>query len=360
VPSAPRPGTLGSLMRAAALIALASLLGTGCMGARYLPQAVGGQLALMTGSRRLGRVIADPETPPATAALLAEVPEIRAFGAARGLTPGRSYRRYVDLHREHAVWVVSGSRPLAFEPKVYWFPIAGSFAAVGWFSEARAERHVARLERRGWDADAFGADAYSTGGWFRDPVVSTMLAPGPAAAGTLANVLLHESVHATVLVPGQTAFDESLATFVADELSLEYLAERFGPASAELEAYRAADAAWRARLARLLDAYAALAALYASDRPEAEKLREKAALLGALTRELALERPANNATLLGVKLYGTGTAELGELLAACGRDWRRFLAAVGSLRPRDFPAPQTEDFAPVIEALVSWRCEPLR
>ena len=344
----------------AALVALASLLCTGCMGARYLPQAVGGQLALMTGGRRLGRVIADPDTPRETAALLAEVPGIRAFGATRGLTPDRSYRRYVDLHREHAVWVVSGSRPLAFEPRVYWFPIAGSFAAVGWFSEARAERHVARLERRGWDADAFGADAYSTGGWFRDPVVSTMLAPGPAAAGTLANVLLHESVHATVLVPGQSWFDESLATFVADELSFEYLAERYGPASAELDAYRAADAAWRARLARLLEAHAALAALYASDRPEAEKLRQKASLLAALTRELALDRPANNATLLGVKLYGTGMPELAALLAACGRDWPRFLGAVGSLRPRDFPAPQTEDFAPVVDALVSWGCSPLR
>lgn len=347
-------------MRAAALATLAALLCTSCMGARYLPQAVGGQLALMTGGRRLGRVIAAPDTPRETAALLGEVPGIRAFGAARGLGPSRSYRRYVALDREHAVWVVSGSRPLAFEPKVYWFPIAGSFAAVGWFAEARAERHVARLERRGWDADAFGADAYSTGGWFRDPVVSTMLAPGRAAVGMLANVLLHETLHATVLVPGQTAFDESLASFVADELTLEFLAERFGPASAELDAYRAADAAWRARLTRLLDVHATLEALYASERPEVEKLREKAAILGALTRELELDRPANNATLLGVKLYGTGLAELGELLAVCGRDWPRFLQAVGSLRPRDFPAPQTEDFTPVVEALVSWGCKPLR
>jgi predicted aminopeptidase len=314
----------------------------------------------MLGGERIDRVLADPTTPPEVAALLGEVAPIRAFGVRNGLTRSRSYRRYVALDREYVVWFVTGSRPLAFEPKVYWFPIAGSFAGVGWFRQARADRHVARLERRGWDAAARGASAYSTAGWFRDPVVSSMLSTGPAAPGELANVLLHESLHATVLVPNQTTFDESLASFVADTMTLEYLTERFGATSPELRAYRDADAAWRRRQARELAAYEALAALYASPLPDAEKLREKRELLAALDRDLGSTEPANNASLLGAKLYGTGQEDFAALLSTCGHDWPRFLAAVSSLRPRDFAARQQQDVASVAQTLVRWGCEPLR
>ncbi|MBN2194009.1 MAG: aminopeptidase [Polyangiaceae bacterium] len=347
-------------MRSAVLIGLASLALAGCMGVRYLPQAAAGQLGLMTHGKRIGRAIADPATPDTTAVLLAEVPGIAAFAVRNGLDPGRSYRRYVALDREYAVWFVAGSQRLSFEPKLYWFPIVGSFAGVGWFSEARAARHVARLERQGWDAYSRGAAAYSTAGWFRDPVVSSMLVEGPASVGVLANTVLHEWLHATVLIPGQTYFNESLAVFVADEMTFEYLEERFGPSSSEVAGYRLAYDTQRARSERVLSAYHTLETLYATEAPEAEKLQTKSEILASLGRELELEKPVNNAALLGVKLYGTGRAEFTELLAVCGHDWPRFVAVLKSLHPRDFPAAQVEDLAPVLETIVAWGCEPFR
>lgn len=347
-------------MRSVALLLLASLTLSACMGARYLPQAGAGQLSLMLRGQRLERAVADPETPPEIAHLLSEVPRILAFARREGLEPSHSYQRYVALDRDAVVWLVTGSHPLAFTPKVYWFPIVGSFAGVGWFDVERAERHVARLQRQGWDATARGASAYSTGGWFRDPVVTSMFVLGPTAVGELANVLLHETLHATVLVPGQTYFDESLASFVADQMTPAYLAERFGPDAPELVAYRAAAARQRERQAQVLATYQRLEILYASDQPDTDKLREKARILAALARELGLQRPPNNASLLGAKLYGSGQDELDALLATCDGDWPRFLRAVGSLRPRDFAAPQREDFTPVIDTLIAWNCSPLR
>lgn len=344
--------------RLAAVLLVLGLL-PGCMGVRYIPQAASGQLDLMVRGRKIEKVVKDARTPPDVAALLAEVAPVRDFAAARGLRLGHSYRRYVPLDREYAVWFVTGSDPLAFEPQVYWFPIAGSFAGVGWFKERRATRHVARLERRGLDAASRGASAYSTGGWFRDPVVSTMFFPGPAGRGDFVNTLLHESLHATVLIPDQTTFNESLASFVADTMTAEYLAARFGAGAPELTAWEAYAARARSREARVLSAYDELAALYASALEDRVKLAQKRAILAQLAADLELEQAPNNASLLGAKLYGTGSEDLRALLDACDHDWPAFLAAVGSLRPAHFGVAQREDIGPVVQNLVAWRCQPL-
>ena len=343
----------------ALLILLGAGLLSGCMGLRYIPQAATGQLRLMTGGAKLKKAMADPDTPREVARLLGEVEPVLTFATERGLRPSKSYRRYVALDREYVVWFVTGSDPLAFDPKVYWFPIAGSFAGVGWFKEQRALRHVSRLERQGLDAASRGASAYSTGGWFRDPVVSSMLGSGPAAAGDFANVLLHETLHATVLVNGQTYFNESLASFVADTLTPEYLALRFGAHSVEVSAYRELMQVQLDREARVLAAYNELELLYASALDPWAKLAKKQLVLAKLQSDLELEHRPNNASLLGAKLYGTGKSEFAQLLVACHHDWPRFVAAVSSLRSRHFGVAQLEDFGPVVRNLIAWQCEPL-
>ncbi len=345
--------------RLCVLVVVASAVLSGCMGARYLPQAALGQARLMTTGTRLEKAIEDPATPPHVAALLGEVQPVLAFGSARGLHHSRSYQRYVEFDRDYVVWLVTGSDPLAFEPKVYWFPIVGSFAGVGWFREERGARHVARLERHGFDAACRGAVAYSTGGWFRDPVVSSMLRTGPAAVGDFANTLLHEALHATVLINGQTYFNESLASFVADTMTPEYLAQRLGPDAVELSAYLDLVRRQRRYERLVLAAYSELETLYSSPLDAAAKLDQKRAILNQLQQELQLSDPPNNATLLGAKLYGSDLSSFQQLLVACAGNWGRFLDAVGSLRRHHFSAPQQERFGPVLENLIAWRCEPL-
>jgi predicted aminopeptidase len=170
---------------------------------------------------------------------------------------------------------------------------------------------------------------------------------------------LHETLHATVLVKDQTYFNESLATFVADTMTPEYLAERFGAESIQASAYAQLMRWQRERVALVLRAYSDLEALYSSPLDEPTKLAKKRAILDQLQADLQLPRPPNNASLLGAKLYGTGMEEFEQLLLACRGDWPHFMAAVGSLRPKHFGTAQLEAFGPVLENLIAWRCEPL-
>src|SRR6202044_894608 len=130
---------------------------------------------------------------------------------------------------------------LRFHPKTWWFPIVGRVPYLGWFDRDAAHDFADELREEGWGAGVGAPEAYSTLGWFDDPVLSTMLSDGDEALGELVNVVLHESVHATLYVDGQTRFNESLAEFAAGKLTLTYLDARYGPASHEEEAYLDAE-----------------------------------------------------------------------------------------------------------------------
>ena len=302
-------------------------------------------------ARPIVRVASDPRTDARTRRLLWEVRRIKRYGEHVGLKATRNYEAYVALDRPAVVWVVSACRPLAFEPKTWRFPVVGSFTYLGWFGEADARTHAADLDEEGWDVYVRGAPAYSTVGWFRDPVLSTMLGRSPHAMGDLVNVVLHESVHATVYVPGQSPFNESVASFVADRLTLDYLAARWGPASDERSAYGTAERARAERVLRLHETYVRLQRLYASQAPSQDKLRDKHAILDALAAELSTERPINNAHLIQFRTYRTGEDAFARLLGRCRGDWGRFMAAVGQLGPADFGSDHRENLDSVLDAL---------
>lgn len=325
---------------------LASLTTLFTLPGCYLGQAALGQLELIQRARPIDRAMADLGQPEHVRRLLREVPRIKAFAIARGLTPTASYERYVPLDREAVVWVVTACAPLAFEPKVWSFPIAGSFTYLGWFDRAAAEAHAATLAAEGLDTYVRGAGAYSTLGWFADPILSTMLPDSVEDLGDLVDVVLHESVHATVYVNGQSTFNEGLASFVAEALTHEYLEAESAPALAR---YAEGQARARARSERLHAAYLALEALYAADRSEADKRAEKARILSALAAELRFARPPNNATLVQFRTYRAASPAFARAFEACGRDWRRFLERMGRLRPADFGEEQTEALDFIVE-----------
>lgn len=346
--SCPRPSLRHRT--APALLALALTVLGGCFHARYLTQATGGQLDLLQRARPIDQVLADPDTDPRTAILLAEVGHILDFARAQGLASQGNYQRYVELDRPAVVWMLTASRPLAFEPKNWWFPIVGSFPYLGWFDWRAARRYGAELAGD-WDVAIRPVHAYSTGGWFPDPVLSTMLSDGDDAFRYLTNILLHELVHANVLVYGQSTFNESLASFVGDAMTADYLAARFGAGSAEVQAFALELADEQLRGERLQKAYAELEALYASELPDATKRERKDAITRQLQLDLDLIDQPNNASLSGFATYNAGRAELAALFATCGRDWPRFLALMNTLESDDFPEDQTEDIGPVIDKL---------
>lgn len=334
------------------LIAGAAFL-AGCTGPAYLLQAGEGQLDLLCRARPIERAIQDPRTPPRVRELLGEVGAIKKFGTRFGLTPTSSYETYVALDRSRVVYVTSASDPLAFKGRKWRFPIVGTVPYLGWFDRDDARRFAEELKAEGLDVELRGAAAYSTLGWFSDPVLSTMLPDGPGARSGLVDVVLHESVHATVYVPGQSTFNESLAEFVSEGLTEEYL--RSHGLLPELAAYRTSQVDSARRRKRMHDAYVELDALYKSARPREEKLATKATILKALKEELGLARIPNNATLLQSKTYGSESDHFEKLFDKCG-SWERFWKAVRAIEGGAFGGDQATTFGPVLAAVGEKMC----
>jgi predicted aminopeptidase len=337
----------------AGVVAAALLLG-GCLMTRYLSQAASGQLRLLGQARPIDEVIADPETPERTRVLLGEIAGIKAFGARQGLDTSKNYTRYVEVPASGTVWFVGAAPPLSFEPRSWCFPVAGCFTGLGWFDEEEALRHRDQLQRDGWDAMARPAGAYSTGGWFPDPVVSSMLSPLDDAYAELANVLLHESVHATVLIPDQMYFNEGLAEYVGDALTDVWLVERFGDDAPERAAWIASQAERRQRVDRSFVAYQELDILYKSARTDAAKLAAKAEIIDRLVEDLGLWNRPNNASLVELRLYKAHYDGFARAGAACGGT-RGLIEAADTLGKRDFTEPLQEDLTAVLKTIEA-RC----
>jgi predicted aminopeptidase len=338
------------------LISALGWSGGGCLQLRYVSQAGFGQLELYEKARPIADALRDPEVDLRTKMLLGEVARIKAFALSRGLQSKRNYEDYVDLERSQIVWFITASRPLAFAPKVWNFPIAGSFPYLGWFRYQAAVRFRDQLLRAGWEVYMRPVRAYSTGGWFRDPVLSTMLSEGDDAYRSLANVILHELVHANILVIDQSTYNESLASFVADAMTLEYLSERFGAGSAEVHAYQTMLDEAQTAGQRLYETYQELARVYESAASPAVKRARKRDLIDRLQRDFAFVQRPNNALLMGFRTYNAGQKELAQLFECASRSWPRFLAMAASLTSESFPQPQHEDIGPVIAALSGSSC----
>jgi predicted aminopeptidase len=339
--------------RSHALAACLSFTIAGCVEADYLLHAIEGQLDLACRARSIESAAADDDLDPRTRALLADVPRMKAFAVESGLEPTSSYETLVGLDRPSVVYVVSAAPPLSLEPKRWWFPVAGNVPYLGWFDKNLAIQQARWLEAEGWDVDVRGASAYSTLGWFDDPVLSSMIEDADDALAELANVILHESVHATVYVPGQSSFNEGLATYIGDELTVRYLDARFGPNSPALAAWLDGEARGREIRQRFHRGYQELSALYASDRPDAEKLAKKKAILADIQTEVRFRRPINNATLAGYSTYHSSREDFARLWEACAREPRRMIDVTKTLRAEDFPEPNAEVLTKTIDAMVT-------
>lgn len=193
----------GLLRRWAWLGALALL--AGCDTAAYYLQAVRGQAEMWQATRPIEDVLADPQAPKALKARLEYAMRVREFASTQlALPDNSSYRGYADLKRPYVVWNVFATDAFSVRPRQWCFPIAGCVAYKGYFSRAEAEAAAAELERRGDDVFIGGVPAYSTLGYFNDPVLNTFIHYPQAE---LARLIFHELAHQVAYVPGDTAFN---------------------------------------------------------------------------------------------------------------------------------------------------------
>jgi predicted aminopeptidase len=322
---------------------------TGCVAVQAAAQSTEGELQLLASRKPIPAIIANPNTPARVRRLLAQIPKVKRFGESQGLTATENYEEYVRLHKSAVVYVVTACEPLRFQAKTWSFPIAGSFPYLGWFVQASAVGYAHELESDGWDVDVRGASAFSTLGWFHDPVLSTMIGSGPEALGNLVNTVIHESVHATLHIEGQAPFNESLASFVADRLTPIYLKSA---RPSEREAWLAQQELYRSIQNELHLAYNNLEQIYDSPATDLEeKRRQKQALLEELALKLQWKRRITNATLMGFRTYDVGGKGFAALLESCKDDFRCFFDRLRTLKAKSFARQQQEDFDELIERL---------
>lgn len=194
---------------------------TGCRSVGYYQQAIAGQYEILSRQRPIKEVIADPQTRPVLRTRLQLVLDLRAYAASElKLKPDGHYLRYADLGRRYVVWNVYAAPEFSLEPKRWWYPVVGSLKYRGFFSEKDARDYAAVLEKEGYDVYVGGVDAYSTLGYFKDPVLNTFIHND---APDLAELLFHELAHQRVFAKGDTDFNEAFATTVGQEGARRWL-----------------------------------------------------------------------------------------------------------------------------------------
>jgi predicted aminopeptidase len=304
-----------AMIRLATAISLSALAATttGC-SAPYYWQAIGGQLELLRKREPIEEVIADESADPQLKATLARIETMRRFAVDELLLPSNdSYTSYVALDRPYVVWNVVATPEFSVDPERWCFPFAGCVAYRGYFDKASADRFAAKLAADGFDVHGGGSTAYSTLGYFDDPVLSTMVAGGEPY---VASLLFHELAHQQLYIKGDSEFSEAFAMVVEEVGTERWLTSHGTPA--DLERYRARRER-REQFGELIATQQArLRALYASGAPPEELRAGKERAFATLRTEYEALRtawagntdydawfaqPLNNATLASVATY---------------------------------------------------------
>lgn len=327
----------------AALAAVVVLVVAATPLGRYLVRAAWEEGKILARRRSIERLVADPATSPPLRAPLELVVRARAFARdSLGLRPGDSFTTYSQLERDTLVLVLSAARRDTLAAYTWWFPVVGRLPYKGYFDVAAAQREGAAMRARGFDTYLRPASAFSTLGWFNDPLLSTTLRQDSV---DLVNTVIHEITHNSLFVRGAVAFNESYASFVGARGAAAFFREG-GHEEAARRAERRWDddkllgAFWGA-VARTIDsAYAvhpgdSLARVMARDRVyermRATLLADLAPRLSTVPRS-ALERmPLDNAALLARRVYASDLWLFDEVHRRLGGDLPRTLRLLEQL-----------------------------
>ncbi len=317
------------------LILLPTLAGCGQLG--YYAHLGKGGFELVTRGERVERLLGDPGTAEELRTRLRFAGELLEFAEADlGLPVGKKYRKYLDLERPFVVWTVVATPEFSLEPEVRCFPIAGCVGYRGFFLPAKAEGFADRLRARGLDVSVGGVRAFSSLGWFGDPLLNTFLFDGDRQ---LAGLLFHELAHGIVYAKDDTAFNESFATAV-ERIGVRRWLEAGKDAEEQVADYRLATEELDETYARIGRFRTRLESLYSraeATLPPAEMRAQKAEIFAELQRDLVAGDPErtsafagwigqdlNNANLASIGFYGERLPAFERLYSAVGEELAGF------------------------------------
>jgi predicted aminopeptidase len=308
---------------------------TGCASIRYYGQLISGQFAILNKRQPIHQLLAQPDTPEKLKQRLKLVLEIRTFAKDKLFLPAKDqYLSFVDLERPFAVYNIFATPEFSFSAKTWCYPIIGCAVYRGYFSKKDAFDYAAQLKAKGYDVYIGGVVAYSTLGWFGDPVLSTFI---NLSDNKLAALIFHELSHHLLYVPDDTTFNESFAVAVEQESMRRWLKaiDRREVYSDYMKAYRRQQ-----QFVELVLKYRKkLELLYARDLPVLKKRQDKAAEFENLKSDYLLlkkqwggysgydgwfDRKMNNAQLLTVATYNDLVPAFLKLLKSCNDDLNAF------------------------------------
>jgi predicted aminopeptidase len=311
------------------------LLGA-CAGPAWYSQAISGHVQLMKQREDLQALLADENLEPALDEDLRLALEIRAFAEQElHLDAGDSYQQFVRTGRQAVTWNVVAAPEFSLEPRRWCFLVSGCVPYRGYFDREQAEAFGRKLAAKDFDVSVSAAIAYSTLGWFEDPLLDTMLQYDEIQ---LAAFLFHEIAHRTLYVKGDTAFSESYASFVEDTGVRAWLESRNDATGIDRWRRQEAAAVEFRRLIR--QARNELAGIYESSVAEPQMRQLKRDTLARLERRYRrsvdrewdgrnyyagwFDRGVNNAALALIDSYEGGHCAFAALYREAHRDMRRF------------------------------------
>ncbi|HTO57254.1 MAG TPA: aminopeptidase [Pseudomonadales bacterium] len=329
------------LVRLSFLTVLATCV-CACNTVEFYRQAVSGQVSILARRESIPTLIASPDTAPELRARLESVRRILVFARERlGLEPGDRYMSYVRIRGEYVVWNVFAAPEFSTQPTQWCYPVIGCASYRGYFDRGNAVRYAARLAAERQDAVVGGVAAYSTLGWFDDPVMSTFIDWSDAE---LAGLIFHELAHARVFIAGDTSFNEAFANFVERRGVVEWLRANGTDAQIEeaTERWRHEDRfskfllAWRDELQRLydhpynddalrmlkFDLFASLEQCYRTHR---DRLGDQ---------DWFFHGSPNNGRFVPLAAYNELIGGFKAVFVASGSDWPAFYARVRALGKR--------------------------
>jgi predicted aminopeptidase len=317
---------------------------------RYIARAAWAEAHILARRKPIEKLVRSPSADLLTRAKLQLVLDARTFAVdSVGLKAGESFTTFSQLTTDTLVLVLAGAYRDELKPYTWWFPIVGRVPYKGFFDPADAERAAQEMELRGFDVYLRPASAFSTLGWFNDPLLSTTLELDSAS---LANTVIHELTHNTFYAPGQAIFNESFANFVGSRGAMWFFRSRGDTVNERVSEedwerdktmgrfweslYRSLDSAFEAhpddRSARL----AAATAIY--DRAAKLYTDSVAPRLPGYGSRPVVRPTLDNAILLARRVYRTGLDEFDAVFALEGNDLQRAMGRIIELaksRPDD-------------------------
>jgi predicted aminopeptidase len=304
-----------------------------------------GQLRILWNARPVTEVLADPTVPDSVKTRLRLVQQIRRFAIdSLGLNDTENYQTFFDQRGKPILWVLTAAEPYRLKAVDWHFPLIGSFTYIGYFDHGRGRREEAAMRAKGYDTELGEVAAWSTLGYFHDPILSGMLTRNE---GRLASLIIHEMTHSTLFVKDNHEFNENLANFVGDYGAVRFLVSRYGTKSPQLAEFEQGKAFAERYIRHVNRGARQLDSLYARLKPTQPK-RLKDSLKTELIRRIVrstdtlyrslpavrrtgrrfnAENLPNNAYFVGFATYNARRNQFeDEFRTRFGGDFRRYLA----------------------------------